>query len=293
MHVTRWGENVDEVGDTKVWGPYFAESRTYNMDGNITMAKYGDDRNKGAVYSVHTYKYNGGLLAKSEVKDKRHGFDYKTLYKYSNDRLTEELWYTKDARNDSKIQYIYDGDRLLRAEQFVGGKKYPSRVDLYDERQNIVERMFVTEFEGGMIFTYFRSVYDRKNRLIEETSHRTNGENKRTVYRYDDSKPGMKMLQYENGHLQRTTEYLYDRYGNVVKEHTRYDDGNSRHTTTKYVYDLQGNILKKTELYKGGTTTTTYLDFDRYGNYRRAVWDMKGASGSSKITMDQEITYFR
>lgn len=299
VYITSQNTDIDRSGNETVDRPVFVERSTYDKDGYLTRGEYGRGRDHGHLIDV--YRYQGKLLMEKEFWDEEMKIGYRQVFEYRNGRVVVERWYTQGGKNDHKINYIYENDRLVRTEQFRGTKKYPSVTILYDERGREVETILFDENDGGSSFNVMRTVYDKKDRVVEETSYGDKSQNNKATYRYDDVCKRMKETHYKNGKWEKQKEYNYNDLGDLVREYERTNAPRILwQTTYSYVYSTEGTVLKKIENHHNETNgqrhtqkiTTSYMDFDRYGNYLQAVMISEDDSGKDMITTTRWIKYY-
>ncbi len=283
--------NYDTFGNTstiKIGTTTLITNEYENNNGNIKKSTYGNGSMINYTYDefnrisaktndigVTSYKYDArGNIAKitSPTMEQEYSYDlsgritrqkdnrgYKTDYNYdSYNNISKKVYKLNNQAEEEN--YIFDVDNKITE---VGNIKYT-----YDE----LERLATRKIGSNYITKYnYLNIDTKKTTSLMESIE--NGSNKLS-YSYD-SIGNIEIVKENNVEI---AKYYYDILNQLVKE-----DNKKLNKTVEYVYDQYGNIVsKKNYNYK----TTTIIDTISY-EYSNTNWKNQLTSYNGKtITYD-------
>lgn len=201
-----------------------------------------------------------------------------TLYSWTYDkmgRLTKSLTYS-GGKVFSSTHYTYNKFNIADSvyNQVVNGKRYLSRVNVFNQSNQIIStyRCFEkkgclkseayeyidenlskrTEFRQGIEDTYYFYEYDDKGNLISKVTQYKSGTSIKSLSYYNDDDLKIKSVSYSpKGEPMDSTYYEYDHQGNLT--YLNWIGG--LNTKSRYRYDDLNNNIEYQSLSKSGETT--------------------------------------
>lgn len=236
-----------------------------------TMIQYPTSSEESPFVATTTYSYDaqGNLL---EEQYESHGNDrdrvYSTTYSYdeSGKLLSEEcpawrewILYTYDANGTltAKSEATRFGTYYYEYLAYDEAGRATTVVERYSE-ENKRENTASGRDEADVITQEYS--YDGAGRTVSETKIYRDAAGvlyTSTTTREYDPESGLLLqkVDYYTGRslfYETTTSYTYDSWGNVLREQTTDQDGNTYYLTHTYTYDLAGSVLTDTRTSVGG-----------------------------------------
>jgi hypothetical protein len=203
------------LSETKFYGDDSGEKTEYiyNEKDNIIGISHYDE--EGELSSVEEMKYDeNGSLSERMVMDKDGKLISKTVFSPHANEQIEESEYDSTGQLVSKTVIKFDekGKEISSVQTNPQGKLITAVQNVYDERGNVIEKIFKDFYSKKILFEY-----DERDRLIVQEL-------------YDGS-----------GLLLRKNMYEYDDNGNVISEKTYEMDttrgGRDKHYAMRYEYE--------------------------------------------------------
>ena len=165
----------------------------------------------------------------------------------------------KSVSKDTVFDYEYDQNKRLVKTLYNGSLNNEYE---YDDKGNLIKH---TSWLGKYPQFGYEYAYDDQGRMIREVVLRGNPDfnilelSYTTEYTYDkDGNMTYRTWTYQNGSTSRT-DYVYDKDGNLIREETGA-------VVVEYVYDNKGNILEE----KNNSTTVQYT-YDQNGHLTQKI----------------------
>ena len=165
----------------------------------------------------------------------------------------------KSVSKDTVFDYEYDQNKRLVKTLYNGSLNNEYE---YDDKGNLIKH---TSWLGKYPQFGYEYAYDDQGRMIKEVVLRGNPDfnilelSYTTEYTYDkDGNMTSRTWTYQNGSTTRT-DYTYDKDGNLIREETGA-------VVVEYVYDNKGNILEE----KNNSTTVQYT-YDQNGHLTQKI----------------------
>ena len=165
----------------------------------------------------------------------------------------------KSVSEDTVFDYEYDQNKRLVKTLYNGSLNNEYE---YDDKGNLIKH---TSWLGKYPQFGYEYAYDDQGRMIREVVLRGNPDfnilelSYTTEYTYDkDGNMTSRTWTYQNGSTSRT-DYVYDKDGNLIREETGA-------VVVEYVYDNKGNILEE----KNNSTTVQYT-YDQNGHLTQKI----------------------
>ena len=165
----------------------------------------------------------------------------------------------KSVSKDTVFDYEYDQNKRLAKTLYNGSLNNEYE---YDDKGNLIKH---TSWLGKYPQFGYEYAYDDQGRMIREVVLRGNPDfnilelSYTTEYTYDkDGNMTSRTWTYQNGSTSRT-DYVYDKDGNLIREETGA-------VVVEYVYDNKGNILEE----KNNSTTVQYT-YDQNGHLTQKI----------------------
>ena len=165
----------------------------------------------------------------------------------------------KSVSEDTVFDYEYDQNKRLVKTLYNGSLNNEYE---YDDKGNLIKH---TSWLGKYPQFGYEYTYDDQGRMIREVVLRGNPDfnilelSYTTEYTYDkDGNMTSRTWTYQNGSTSRTN-YVYDKDGNLIREETGA-------VVVEYVYDNKGNILEE----KNNSTTVQYT-YDQNGHLTQKI----------------------
>ena len=165
----------------------------------------------------------------------------------------------KSVSKDTVFDYEYDQNKRLAKTLYNGSLNNEYE---YDDKGNLIKH---TSWLGKYPQFGYEYAYDDQGRMIREVVLRGNPDfnilelSYTTEYTYDkDGNMTSRTWTYQNGSTSRTN-YVYDKDGNLIREETGA-------VVVEYVYDNKGNILEE----KNNSTTVQYT-YDQNGHLTQKI----------------------
>lgn len=210
------------------------------------------DNNKNAQELLQNFQY---VLVKRE-----------SSYLISSNPAYEEVFtynehglLCKSVSEDTVFDYEYDQNKRLVKTLYNGSLNNEYE---YDDKGNLIKH---TSWLGKYPQFGYEYAYDDQGRMIREVVLRGNPDfnilelSYTTEYTYDkDGNMTSRTWTYQNGSTSRT-DYVYDKDGNLIREETGA-------VVVEYVYDNKGNILEE----KNNSTTVQYT-YDQNGHLTQKI----------------------
>lgn len=202
------------VSEVKYYGDEPGSRTEYEYDEKdniIGILTYDDD---GEFVTKEQIEYNDkGSVTRRVTHDSKNALVSDLKFNYISDKQIEETSYDENAKPVSMtlITFNDEGKELSSVETNMQGKLISSLVNVYDDRGNVVEKIY-KDFYSKRV----RNEYDEHNRLISQEI-------------FDNT-----------GLLIKRNTYVFDEAGNVVAEQNFEMDnsrgGRDRHYGTRYEY---------------------------------------------------------
>lgn len=224
--------------------PFLAmTSYSYDAQGNLLEEQYeshGNDRDR-AYSTTYSYDESGNILS-----EECPAWDDLTLYTYdAHGTLTaksaatrfgtfyyEYLAYDEAGRPTTVVERYSEENKRENAESGRDEADVITRKYSYDDAGRTVSETVVYSDAQGVLYTRTMTYeYDPESGLLLQEGDYYLG----------------RSLFYE-----ATTSYTYDSWGNVLREETTDQNGNTYYLTHTYTYDLVGNVLTDTCTSVGG-----------------------------------------
>ncbi|OYQ31952.1 hypothetical protein CHU92_15015 [Flavobacterium cyanobacteriorum] len=258
-------------------GQPFEETKYNGKNQKLSATQYIN----GKPYTITEYKWDktGKINIVAERKNPDNTIIEKTIIKVVTGLPFERLTYNARGNLKEKIQYFYDNQRKLYAENLYYNIEILEQRTQYEydaQNRKIAEiktgnngellSKTTYQYEGQNISTIIN--YNHKNETDNYEKYEYDSKNNMTVkvfysefdkieskelfmYNNKNKKTGNK--SYENGLLQSITLINYDKSGNISAISTTNAEG--RVTDEKrytYTYDSQGNWITKNIMYTTG-----------------------------------------
>lgn len=223
----------------------FVATTIYSYDalGNLLEERYeshGNERDR--LYST-TYSYDeSGKLISMECP----AWDELTLYTYDTHGILtakseatrfgtfyyEYLTYDEAGRPTTVVERYSEENKRENAESGRDEADVITRKYSYDDAGRTVSETTIYSDAQGVLYTstITRKYNPESGLLLQEIEDYTG-----------------RSLFYKT-----TTSYTYDSWGNVLREQTTDQDGNTYYLTHTYTYDLAGSVLTDTRISVGG-----------------------------------------
>ena len=250
----------------------------YDKNGNYLGYDYRDETmSNGDVYGCNReYNDDGTLQVDSEFYYKTSYSSDKTKrteYSYS-DEWNTVLYY--DVYND--VKYTYDGpDGPYTDYHPINGTFYDAEGNkagsiVYTYYPDNRRKKSTQYLDGKLYWTDEFEYYDKKGyegqyvKKEDETEYKYDGTiAERTISEYDEDENLIKETFYEDNALSYYIVCEYDSKGNKTKQ-TSYDASNTATSSNFYIYDYYGNLIKETEYHGDHLYLVSYTEYTYDGN---------------------------
>ena len=259
---------VDEPGNKET-------SYVYDTQGRVLEEKVGVKGLADFTYKKYNYDNIGNVLSvvQGEFKNGKDVPANRTEYTYNNmNRVSDEYRAIDDTRREH-IKYTYDnnGNKISSTEYTdETGDKFLNYIYKYDfaGKQISEEGSSQELMEDGSydINSSYRTILQRdlSGNVLKEQKYNGIGYDD-TTYTYDyRNKPLTEVEPFKNDGTVKTTEFTYDKRGNVLTQLTKV---NGENTGTLYKYDGMGHAVSKADTIGN---TTRYI-FDANGNIKKEI----------------------
>ena len=277
------------------------EIYTSSEPGNLYFSAYFEASNeyddKGIVKGTENYYEldadTGSFILKSHVKDYKRDYDKFgniRMVEYNIDGYAEEKRYpevneyTDNGRIMKYILYDSDGEIINWGESET------------DDNGNIIRETSYSS-ETGEVSRYTQYKYDEKRNIIweriwERSSDPYNSLSENETW-YDASGRILKQLWYgDDGSISSGYEYEYDSYGRKTLE-KNIIIGNDGIKTHRYIYDSYGNLIKEKWEYEYVTEeyTYTFYPYENYSLLSKEELGFTDESGSPMVLENKNLEW--
>lgn len=220
---------------------------TYNAHLDLTKKTIS---NGDESYS-YSYEYNEQNLLQEESEESGR----RTTYTYiENTTLPKEICNYKGDQLLKRTQYFYDDDQLLTCEITDDGATY-FRKEISRKKSSPFYGMpeILSEYCGDHLIGKTRLTYDEYGNVTKTECYGSDGHLQTTTQTiYNEKGQVLKEIDPEGN----TTEYRYDENGNLTWKKTPL--GLEIHS----IYDTANRLIEEKQIGSGQTLVTRYRDFD-------------------------------
>ncbi|MBV8326898.1 hypothetical protein [Chryseobacterium sp.] len=229
-------------------------------------------------------------LLKKATEIKQTGTPYVLEFKYNGDKITESY----NAADDDKIIYTYNGDYIIKMEEFVGGVLVLMKEFTYSNGKLATEK--VTDKEQGIL------VYTKNYQYVSNTHVKFNEYKDATYNASTGTYSNLQFAQADayltnNGNV-ASVSYIYN--GTTYNITNMFDTSNNPMRSVKGFIELAltdvhdgqlsyNNLLTQKEIYSGAVngsnkiTATHTLGGDNYPTKTVTTYDIS-SYGTTTIT---------
>ncbi len=253
----------------------------YDANGNLINDVYESKTDKYKSETKYEYDGNNNFI-KYEFSDST-GYSENQVATYNEKGYAVKYDYSNSYGDTSTIEYIYDGDKLVK-ELFKS--KYDSYTYnySYDNKGNCTK----TDYSDSYGNTYFVNyTYDDNNilRLIAE-DYKSKEEGASYTARFEYNEKGyITKEEYNASQYAYKTVYEYDS-ADRMKKMEWVDLINNSKSTLTYEYDAEGNYVSSKEEYSDAQYS--YTSISTYENGNIVKYEFKD---SSNLTYSIIYTY--
>lgn len=220
-----------------------------SLTGNITSTKYShyDIIDKFGILSkgeknceqLIIFNPNGSVMKILEYNTKGNIMNM-DIHEYENEQIKLISHYNAQGDLIAKTAFIKEGNNI-REQRYIADGKLNSQyfVRTYDSQNNLTKEIW-KEHDSPKDTNQYLFFYDNNNRVIKMN---TENYSTRAIYENEKSKLPTKVeyIDPETNKVERTRSYVYDKYGNRIKEYLNHD----LLRNYEFTYDDQGNWTKK------------------------------------------------
>ncbi len=227
----------------------------FNKAGQLVRTENGKDGNT-VLEREYSYDERGNLLAYKNYSGDKAGGEY--TYDDDNNRLSyRQIWadgtvgdvfyygYDEQGRRvseksfngrgelNSSVVYKYDGDLLVRREQYALAGALVSRQEYkYDVAGRLMSVETYDIYDGLLRWQTF--TYDENGNKLSETENTPGGMVADKRREYDEQGRCVGMYNYYADGWYERIRYEYDESGNVIAQYSQYGDEAETHIEYKY-----------------------------------------------------------
>jgi hypothetical protein len=221
--------------------------------------------------STRVYHWEGGRLAKVEVRDSFDDLIETVAYEYEgSDRAAQKSVLGPDGKLRSMRKYEYDSRGNLALEEVYNSREelQTSSEYLYDEghlvRWNVTDGsgslLAYTEYRwdgdrnvridtyssGGVLTDYFIRTFVAGNLVSQERFTENGTSSGKVEYSYGNGLLTKEQHYRANGSLERTVSYEYDQEGSVVREvYRRADETVEQVISREFAYREEERVIEE------------------------------------------------
>ena len=239
--------------------------KEYDVQGNLIMhtAYNRDDPSILDFTEEYTYDDKNNMTLSKRTYYLSNNIEWEEWEYDDNGNMTKHLIYDGAGDIDNGVSYKYDvkGNLLEEIEYGYEGEITRWHIYEYNDKNLQIQEMVLNN--DGTTSKRYEKEYDEQNRIKKINEFDEEGELEDiTEYSYDENGNQIEYKFYRvyDGRPYQWHEWIYNDYGQLVKEITHEDDG-SIYVTAEYEYDSSGNKIRCVE-----HNEITEWNYDSTGN---------------------------